>query len=73
MSDYKKEYSPRNVIENKLLLALEDGASVAILFTEADLRFMIAHLEESKGLWGPKSKGHDLLAGMKDLYEGAFG
>ena len=63
------KHTPRQVIENKLLAALDDGASVAVILKEADLRHLIGALrgEPVPDAWRLEFAG-DLL----QLLRGAF-
>jgi hypothetical protein len=78
---YAVELTSRQVIERKLLTALEDGNSVAILATKQDLEDMIAalcgyELGEWKGnvlSWEAHIKRRKNLAeGMTQLLREAF-
>jgi len=78
---YAVELTSRKVIEHKLLTALEDGQSVAILATKQDLEDMIAalygyQLGEWKGnklSWEAHVKRRKNLAeGMSQLLREAF-
>ena len=77
MDDIKTEYVERQVIEDKLLTALEDGGShVAIVASEGDLKLFITALmaysqscdsQEIENLCG------EMLTGLKKLQDRAFG
>ena len=62
----------REVIENKLLTALEDESCTAILTSKEDLEILIAALESWN--WGNSSthRSMDLAAGITQLRDEAF-
>lgn len=62
----------REVIENKLLTALEDESCTAILTSKEDLEILIAALESWN--WGSNStrRSMDLAAGIAQLRDEAF-
>lgn len=68
----------REVIENKLLAALEDDNTVAILASKQDLDDLIAALDEFHPVGWTSTRSaevarcRDLSAGMKQLRDGAF-
>ncbi len=63
----------REVIENKLLTALEDDNTVAVLFSKQDLEDVLFALESYK--WNPEriARCRELAGGMNQLYLEAFG
>lgn len=61
----------REVIESKLLNALQDEDSVAILASSRDLDVLIAGLSKTEQVDEERAKY--LLAGMKQLRREAFG
>lgn len=65
----------REVIENKLLTALQEDGVVAALLTEADLTLLITgmHLLVHGGRVDPESPEYSLLRDMKVLRKKAFG
>ncbi len=62
----------REVIENKLLAALEDDNTVAILASKQDLVDMIFALEGYTCDPTRRARLRDLADGMRQLYKGAF-
>ena len=64
----------RQVIESKLLTALEDDDTVAVLFTEEDLKVMIlsltAYAEDASQ--NDAQRCRSLSLGMAQLYQEAF-
>lgn len=72
------ELTSRQVIEHKLLAALDDESKVALLLTKQDLEDLIAALldyEVKRGLprWEPhKKRCKDLADGMRQLLREAF-
>ena len=58
----------RQVIEKKLLTALGEGNTVAVLFTEGDLELVALSLENFNS-----SKADELAAGFRQLQREAFG
>lgn len=81
MKPNKVERTSRQVIEHKLLTALEDGRTVAILASEQDLKDMIAalygyELAETKGnllTWREHiNRRKNLAAGLTQLLQEAF-
>jgi len=72
-NDIKKQYVSRQVIENKLLTALEDSTNVAILASEHDLQIIIGSLNSS--LWMDKDdqkKARDMAESLSELKRSAF-
>lgn len=68
MSGSKVEYTPKTVIENKLLAALEQEGNVAIIATLADLDLLIFAL--SLDFENPRRSR--FLADLRKLRAGAF-
>lgn len=71
------ERTPRSVIECKLLTALEDGSTVAVLASKQDLEDMIAALRGFRTgnllEWAAQKKRRkDLADGMSQLLGEAF-
>jgi hypothetical protein len=70
------ERTARNVIEHKLLTALDDESKVAILATKQDLEDMIFGLCQSLALndWDKErvERCHNLRDGMQQLMREAF-
>jgi len=80
--DYSVERTTRNVIERKLLSAMNDETKVAIIATKQDLEDMIAALYGYEiGEWNGNTlswadhmkRRKDLAAGMTQLLREAFG
>lgn len=67
----------REVIEDKLLTALEDGHTVAALLQEADLDLLIHALDDmaEKQTYSAEltKKARDFAADMRQLRKAAFG
>lgn len=61
------EKTSRQVIENKLLTALNDSSQVAILATEEDLSIMIETLSQSERL-----KAREMARDFEQLRKAAF-
>jgi len=64
----------REVIEKKLLAALDDGAKVAIVASEEDLRLLIAALEDyicRRSSCGDAARA--MVADLRTLKREAFG
>ena len=61
---------PRELIENRLLAALDDRTCTAILANEDDLNLFIEAFETSPV--GSSDRGHTLLMDMKKLRAAAF-
>lgn len=66
------ESTSRQVIEHKLLTALEDGKTVAILATQNDLLTLLAALENYEGPSDWRQRCLDLASGMRQLLREAF-
>ena len=66
------ERTNRSVIEHKLLTALEDGNTVAILATRADLEDMLYALENANLLPKHKARCKNLADGIRQLMTEAF-
>jgi len=66
------EQTKRSVIEHKLLTALEDGNTVAALFSKQDLEDMIAALLEQQPRPEQMKRRKDLAEGMQQLLREAF-
>lgn len=64
----KVEYTPKSLIENKLLAALEEPGNVAIVLTEYELKLVIDGLGELGT--GPHVTG--MIADLEKLLAGAF-
>lgn len=67
---------PRQVIDSKLLAALDDDDKVAMILSEADLMFLIKTLEWSNLKMfddDEREKLNDLLEAMVRLGQEAFG
>lgn len=64
----------REVIESKLLTALEDEGTVAVLFTAEDLKVMILSLEQfaKSASQNDAQRSRSLSLGMAQLYQEAF-
>lgn len=64
----------REVIEGKLLAALQDEGTVAVLFTAEDLKIMILSLEQfaKSASQTDAQKSRSLSLGMAQLYQEAF-
>lgn len=62
-----EEHVGRQVIENKLLAALNDDSKVAVLLSGQDLRMLICALEQYSG--GPQ---REFAADMRQLLRAAF-
>lgn len=65
----------REVIESKLLTALEDEGTVAVLYTEPDLRLMILALESFTSeapTFDESKRAREMLIGIAQLYQEAF-
>ena len=67
----KIEYTNHEIIERKLLIALEDNTKVAILASEKELKLLINGLK-----YLPDSMTSvlvlDLLSGLQELHKQAF-
>jgi hypothetical protein len=61
----------REVIEGKLLAALDDESKVAIVLSENDLRFLISCVRFSPDGWGEKRRV--FLQDLERLADEAFG
>lgn len=66
------ESTSRQVIEKKLLLALGDESTVAILATKQDLEDMVLALESYDWNGERKARCRNLAAGMQQLLREAF-
>lgn len=70
MSGSKVEYTPKTVIENKLLAALDPGSpSVAIILTSDELDLLIDAVALLADIEG---RGESFLKDMRKLRAGAF-
>ena len=65
------ERVPHEVIENKLLVALDDKSKVVILASYGDLSFLIVALRQSQRA-APCNQKLELLKGLTKIREGAF-
>ena len=65
------EYVRREVIEGKLLAALDDESKVAILASEDDLRLLISALEYAPDESTYGDKRTELLQGLRQLQKEA--
>jgi len=61
------EFTGRQVIENKLLTALEDGGTVAVLANKGDLEVMVAALRKYR-----HRRAEQLAKDMQQLLDAAF-
>ena len=66
------QFTGRQVIEHKLLTALEDGQSVAILATRRDLEDMLDALQTYEGPEDRLDRCLNLAAGLRQLLTEAF-
>lgn len=63
----------REVIEGQLLAALDDKTKVAVLLTESDLDFLIAHLMLARtNRMGSMLKCDEWIADLTELKNAAF-
>lgn len=78
MTEYSVEHTRREVIEGKLLAALDDEGKVAIIASEEDCEFLIRglvlleHARMDDNVSNEVSKIQDLLTGLRQLKEAAF-
>lgn len=68
--EIKTERRSRDVIDGKLLTALEDEDVVAVLMTKHDLELVILAIGNVAGKGN--SRATEMKAGLVDLLEGAF-
>lgn len=69
--DFEIESTTRQVIQNKLLTALDDDDVVAVLYTKEDLLALLAMCEGKRpGKWFARQRG--LIAGFQELLKAAF-
>ena len=66
------EIAPRQVIERKLLTALDDKSKVAILATQEDLEDMIFALENYNWNEDRKTRCQKMADGLRQLLREAF-
>lgn len=62
----------RQVIESKLLTALEDDDTVAVLYSEADLQILIHALDAYNASGEGNDRSREILIGVAQLYQEAF-
>jgi hypothetical protein len=66
-------YTSREVICDKLLVALADDAKVAVILTESDIKLLIAFLSGESMADQRVEPLASLLRGLKELKQAAFG
>lgn len=62
----------REIIGSKLLTALEETDAVAVLYSEEDLRILIAALDAYNSSGEGSDRSREMLIGVAQLYQEAF-